>query len=113
MILRNELIEAKKNVSMETLFIPTENDFRKWIKEAIKECLEESIARDGNSKKKDEELLNRKEISKVLRVSLVTLTDWMKRGLPFHKQRGRVYFIKSEVMEYIKENRLRHYLKFS
>jgi len=58
-----------------------------------------------------EELLNRKEIAKKLRISLVTLNDWVKRGLPSHKQRGRVYFIHSEVMDYIKNNRLRHYLK--
>ncbi len=44
-------------------------------------------------------LINRKEVAKLLQISLVTLTDWTKRGLPFHKQRGRVYFIKSEVLE--------------
>jgi len=46
----------------------------------------------------------RKEVARLLKVSLVTLTDWMKRGLPFHKQRGRVYFVKSEVLDYIREN---------
>ena len=44
-------------------------------------------------------------MAKILRISLVTLTDWMKRGLPCHKQRGRVYFMKSEVVEYIQKNR--------
>ena len=96
---------------METLFIPTENEFRKWIKEAINECLENSISKNNPSGEQEEELLNREEIAKKLRISLVTLTDWVKRGLPSHKQRGRVYFIQSEVMEYIKKNRLRHYLK--
>ncbi|MBC7689109.1 MAG: helix-turn-helix domain-containing protein [Aquabacterium sp.] len=51
-------------------------------------------------------MLNRIEVADFLRVSLVTLTDWMKRGLPFHKQRGRVYFMKSEVLSYIKENKM-------
>jgi predicted DNA-binding transcriptional regulator AlpA len=92
---------------METVFIPTENDIKKWIKEAISECLENGIAKDHQ----EEELLNRNEIAKKLRISLVTLTDWVKRGLPSHKQRGRVYFVQSEVMDYIKKNRLRHYLK--
>ncbi len=96
---------------METFFIPTENDFRKWIKEAINECLENSNSKNNPSGEQEEELLNREEIAKKLRISLVTLTDWVKRGLPSHKQRGRVYFIQSEVMEYIKKNRLRHYLK--
>jgi hypothetical protein len=28
----------------------------------------------------------------------------MNRGLPCHKQRGRVYFIRSEVIDYVKAN---------
>jgi predicted DNA-binding transcriptional regulator AlpA len=96
---------------METVFIPTENDIKKWIKEAISECLENGIAKDHSVNDQEEELLNRNEIAKKLRISLVTLTDWVKRGLPSHKQRGRVYFVQSEVMDYIKKNRLRHYLK--
>lgn len=93
---------------METFFIPTENDFRKWIKEAVRECLEESVMKNRIEENK-EQLINRKETAKLLRVSLVTLTDWMKRGLPFHKQRGKVYFIESEVMDYIKRNKLRRF----
>ena len=56
-------------------------------------------------------LLNRKEIAKFIGVSLVTLTDWMKRGLPYYKQRGGVYFMKPEVVEYIKANKMRQ-IKF-
>lgn len=95
---------------METLFIPTENDIKKWVTEAVKECLD-GVNKDDTSKE-NEPLLNRKEIAKLLRISLVTLTDWMKRGLPSHKQRGRVYFMRSEVMEYIKQNQIRQ-IKFS
>ena len=96
---------------METVFIPTENDIKKWVKEAISECFENGITKDHSLLNHEEGLLNRDEIAKQLRISLVTLTDWVKRGLPSHKQRGRVYFIQSEVMDYIKKNRLRHYLK--
>ncbi len=91
---------------METLFIPTENDFKRWIKEAVQEFFQDAKAVDLKDNNKEEGLLNRKEIAKFLRVSLVTLTDWMKRGLPCHKQRGRVYFDKSEVINYIKENKM-------
>ena len=95
---------------METFFIPTEDDFKKWIKEAVKESfLESGIIQKEN---KEEPLLNRNDVARILHVSLVTLTDWMKRGLPSHKQRGRVYFLRSEVMEYIKENKI-HQMKFS
>ena len=95
---------------METFFIPFENDFKKWIKEAVNECLENVISKDHVPGQSEEQLLNRREVAEKLRISLVTLTDWVKRGLPSHKQRGRVYFIHSEVMEFIKKNRLRHYL---
>lgn len=97
---------------METLFIPSENDFKKWVRDAIKEYLEESLSQKSQVIEKEEPLLNRIEIAKVLRISLVTLTDWMKRGLPCHKQRGRVYFMRSEVLDYIKTNRLTQF-KFS
>jgi phage terminase Nu1 subunit (DNA packaging protein) len=52
----------------------------------------------------EEPLLTRKEIAGIFRISLVTLHDWMKRGMPSHKQRGRVYFLRSEVMGYLKQN---------
>ena len=95
---------------METLFIPNEHDFKRWIKEALEDSLKNRLGSVTNCEN-TEDLLNRVEISKLLRVSLVTLTDWMKRGLPSHKQRGRVYFMKSEVLDYIKDNKMNQ-LKF-
>jgi excisionase family DNA binding protein len=88
---------------METLFIANEHDLRKWIQEAVKECLETSTTKRAGEK--EETLASRKEISAYLGVSLVTLTDWMKKGLPFHRLNGRVYFQKSEVLEYVRTNR--------
>lgn len=91
---------------MDTLFIPNENDFRRWIREAVKECLENAPPKaDTSREEKVEPLLSRKEVAAIFRVSLVTLHEWMKRGLPCHKQGGRVYFLRSEVMEYVKKNR--------
>ncbi len=89
---------------METLFIPTENDFRKWIKESINECIKSSLIKDNILDGQEEELLNRIEVAKKLRISLPTLTDWVKRGLPSHKQRGRVYFIHRSYGVYQKES---------
>jgi Helix-turn-helix domain len=91
---------------METLFIPNESDFKRWIKEAVKEVFQDARQTDENNNSTGEGLLNRKEIAKFLRISLVTLTDWMKRGLPCHKQRGRVYFDKGEVLNYIREKKI-------
>ena len=90
---------------METLFIPNENDFRKWIREAVEECLETSAVKNAEGGEREELLVSRKEIAGYLGISLVTLTDWMKKGLPFHRLNGRVYFQKSKVLEYVRSNR--------
>ena len=91
---------------METLFIPNENDFKRWIKEALKEFFQEAVVLGNEDKASEDVFLNRKEIANFLRVSLVTLNDWVNRGLPSHKQRGRVYFDKNEVKEYIKNHKM-------
>lgn len=92
---------------MDALFIPNENDFRRWIREAVKECLENTPIKSTvqPAQPQEEPLLTRKEIAGIFRISLVTLHEWMKRGLPSHKQGGRVYFLRSEVMEYVKQKR--------
>ena len=91
---------------MDTLLIPTENEFKTWIREAVKEILNVPAAQnDKEAALAQEPLISRKEISRFLNISLVTLNDWMKKGLPNHKVNGRVYFQKSEVLEYVKTNR--------
>lgn len=91
---------------METLFIPNESDFKRWIREAVKEFFENTIPTEKETNQDGDKLLNRKEIAEFLRISLVTLNDWVNRGLPSHKQRGRVYFDKQEVKEYIKNHKM-------
>ena len=41
----------------------------------------------------------------LLGISMVTLHAWMNRGLPQHKQGGKVYFLRSNVIEFVTENR--------
>ena len=96
---------------MDTIFIPNENDFKRWIREVVIESLEEYFSKHKVDDNSEQELLTRKQIAKKLKISLVTLTDWVKRGLPSHKQRGRVFFIYKEVIEFIKENKLKDYIK--
>ncbi len=91
---------------MENLIIITESDFKKWVKEAVNECILETNQAFLDNSKAFDGLLNREEIAKFLRISLVTLTDWVKRGLPSHKQRGRVYFDKDEVLSYIRVKKI-------
>ena len=92
---------------METFFIPTENEIKRWVKEAMQEYIVEYLQKEQPTGVQEDGLLNRKEIAKYLRVSLVTLTEWIKRGLPSHKQGGRIYFDKREVLDYIKEKKMR------
>ena len=95
---------------MDPIFIPNEADFKRWIKEAFEEYSKDFLEHkaDANS---EEELLTRKQVAKKLKISLVTLTDWVKRGLPSHKQRGRVFFVYKDVIEFIKKNKLKDYIK--
>jgi predicted DNA-binding transcriptional regulator AlpA len=90
---------------METLFIPGESDFKRWVKEAVQEYFQNTAPQKSLDSEIENRLIDRKEVAKLLQISLVTLTDWMKRGLPCHKQRGRVYFIRSEVLRYIRKNK--------
>ena len=68
---------------METIFIPNENDFKRWIKKAVREFFQDLQTRGKENEQKEDDLLNRKEIAEFLRISLVTLNDWVNRGLPF------------------------------
>ena len=55
--------------------------------------------------------MQRKEVAIRLRISLVTLNDWVKKGLPSHKQKGRVYLLYAEVMGYIKKNKIKRVIE--
>jgi len=77
---------------MDALFIPTENDFRKWISDAVKECLENTAPKGQAAAEKEDPVVSRKEIAQYLGISLVTLIEWMKRGLPFHKAEAAYFF---------------------
>ncbi|HVX00810.1 MAG TPA: helix-turn-helix domain-containing protein [Candidatus Babeliaceae bacterium] len=57
----------------------------------------------GEISPQDERLLSKQELSEELGVSLVTLTDWMKKGLPYLRLHKRVYFKKSEVLKIMQQ----------
>lgn len=91
---------------MESLFIPTEEDFQRWVRNAVKEALGDALRIPKEEKKYDEPLLSRQEITEMLKISMATLTNWQKNGLPFHKKCHRVYFLRSEVLEHIKSHKM-------
>lgn len=71
------------------------------LKSIINESVSNAFAKIPQPKE-EETLLRRKEVAKLLSVSLVTISDWMKTGkLPYHRINTRIFFKKSEVMEAI------------
>jgi hypothetical protein len=52
----------------------------------------------GEKEKDLERPMSRKELAEYLGISPVTVTDWMKKGLPYRRMHGRVFFMKDEVM---------------
>ena len=84
---------------MTHFFIPQEEDFRRWVRESVKAEIQEILATQKTLLKvEDEPLLSRLDMSRELNISLVTLTDWMKKGFPYLRMNGRVYFRRSEVI---------------
>ena len=47
----------------------------------------------------NEKPMSRVDLAEYLGVSTVTITEWMKKGLPHKRLNGRVYFMREEVME--------------
>lgn len=57
-----------------------------------------NAAQNAPQPKEEETILKRKDVSKLLGVSLVTISKWMKTGkLPYHRINSRIFFKKSEV----------------
>ncbi len=74
------------------------------IRDAVRAELQEHFRTTGNhGQAAEERLLSKQELAAELGVSLVTLTDWMKKGLPFLRLHKRVYFKKSEVLEIMQQ----------
>ena len=90
---------------METIVVTTEAEIRKWVKEAVRESLETAKPKEVLVTNEQEALLDTKAIVEKLGICEATLRHWRKLGLPFHKQNHKVYFLYSEVMEYIAQKK--------
>ncbi|MGY3053302.1 putative DNA-binding transcriptional regulator AlpA [Pedobacter sp. UYEF25] len=70
------------------------------IRDVLREELKQHFRTPSSSGQElEERLLSKKELADELGVSLATLSDWMKKGLPFLRLHRRVYFRKSEVLK--------------
>ncbi|MGY4540021.1 hypothetical protein ACVW0P_004463 [Mucilaginibacter sp. UYNi724] len=59
------------------------NALSQCIREAVRAELQQHFKTGGNHPPESEKLLSKQELAAELGVSLVTLTDWMKKGLPY------------------------------
>jgi hypothetical protein len=70
------------------------------IQDVVREEIKTGLKSLENSatKKEEDKLLTKKEMAEELDISLVTLTDWMKKGLPYLRLNKRIYFRREEVL---------------
>ena len=89
------------NYSTPILFPVQLEVFLSQLRQLVREEIRLELRK--NSVPTDEPLLTRQETAAFLKISLVTLHDWMKnRGLPFHRKRRGPRFLKSEVLRWFK-----------
>jgi len=69
-------------------------DLKILIRESVEEIISKNLPR-----KIEDKLLCRKDVARLLSVSLVTVSTWMKsEKLPYHRIGSRIFFKESEVM---------------
>ena len=87
---------------MEALFVAKEEDVKRWIKEALVECMDQIELHHQPKAAHEELLISRKEAASRFHVSTNTLTNWTAEGLPHYKNKRRIMFLYSEILVYIK-----------
>ena len=88
---------------MEAIIITSEQDLKRCVREVLQDEMKAILAQISvRGPAYDEPLLTRKETANYLNISLVTLTDWVRSGLPCIRKGRRVLFLKSEVLAAMK-----------
>lgn len=88
---------------METIVVTSEQHLKNIIREIIKEELAlYNSSVDTKETQLNEELMTREEVAKYFKISLVTLTSWVKQGLPCIRKGRNVRFQMSEVLAAVK-----------
>jgi len=76
------------------------NELQELIETSVKKVLEQTVSKQ----EPETELLTRNEVAKMLQISLVTLTEWIKQGkVPALRIGTRVRFKKDEVLASLKQ----------
>ncbi|WDF70577.1 DNA-binding protein [Sphingobacterium oryzagri] len=74
------------------------------IRDALRAELQQHFKTGGSQSPQEERLVSKQELSAELGVSLITLSDWMKKGLPFLRLNRRVHFKKSKVLKIMQQD---------
>ncbi len=78
---------------MNKVILLEEDQLRQIVVESVKQVLENNTSQSvTKTSKENEPLLTREQMAKELHISLVTIADWMKKGLPYLRLNGRIYF---------------------
>lgn len=93
---------------MEISIIPI-GDLKQLIRAEVKDAIiEASSERLSGTPDGSQEIVKRSDVAGMFGVSLVTVHDWMSKGiLPHYKMNGRTYFKRSEVLQAMKQVRIR------
>ncbi len=84
------------------------DDFKSFASGVIKEVIMSTLKSEAPTNETNNEALKtRKQMAKELDISLVTLNEWKNDGLPYRRLHRRIYFLKSEVLEYMYSNHKR------
>jgi len=86
---------------MNKMILLEEAQLRQIVVAAMKEVMEVQ-SNSPSPEPKEEALLTREEMAKQLHISLVTIGEWMKKGLPYLRLNKRIYFRRSEVIAHMK-----------
>jgi hypothetical protein len=95
----------KNKCAMTKLVVIEFDEFKNFTRQVIQEEFKNAFnPKVDQVSTSDERLLSRAQMAKELNVSLVTLHQWQKDGLPYRRLHRRIYFVKSEVLNYMYTN---------
>jgi len=90
------------------MVLMTGSELRAILRDEINLALSQQKSKSTLNGTDDDQILRRKDIAQIFSVSLVTVHSWMKSGqIPFHRIGGRTFFKKGEVLNAMKEAKMR------
>ena len=96
---------TKNKCDMTKLVVIEFDELKNFTRQVIQEEFKNALSPKADpTSKSDERLLSRAQMARELDVSLVTLHQWQKDGLPYRRLHRRLYFVKSEVLNYMYSN---------